>query len=116
MNDLKKRVEAYADWDYNIKIAGPSFTQVTLDDLYPLDWEHINILLLREPENEYDSNAIKVLGNGKVMGYIPKMVAEHLAPQLDSGITFDVRLIYITAGEGRKIKTSKVALRRKSND
>lgn len=115
MNDLKSRVEAYADWDYNIKIAGPSFTQGALDELYPEDWEHINILLLREPENKYDSNAIKVLGNGKAMGYIPKLVAEHLAPQLDSGTEFDVRLIYITAGEGKKIKTSKVAIRRKSN-
>lgn len=115
MNDLKKRVEAYADWDYNIKVAGPSFTQPVLDKLYPLDWEHINILLLREPENEYDSNAIKVLANGEGIGYIPRMVAVPLAQQLDSGVEFDTRLIYITAGEGKKIKTSKVALRRKSN-
>lgn len=117
MNDLKKRVEAYQDWDYNIKIAGPTFAQEALSELYPLEWEHINILLEREPENEYDTNAIKVLANGKKIGYIPRLIAEHFAPLLDSGVEFDVRLIYITAGDRSKhIKTSKVAIRRKSND
>ena len=43
--------------------------------------------LIREPDNYYDSNAIKVMWrNGQhQLGYIPRQLAEHLAPIMDSG-------------------------------
>lgn len=55
-----------------------------------------NILALeREPENEHDSNAIKVLipyfgENLTFLGYIERGVASVIAPQLDEGYTFRV--------------------------
>lgn len=42
--------------------------------------------LAREPDNLYDSNAIKVALFGHfVLGYIPRQLALHLAPLLDEG-------------------------------
>lgn len=46
------------------------------------DWE---IILRREPDNDYDSNAIAVYADGAHGGYIPKDDAETLAPLMDSG-------------------------------
>jgi hypothetical protein len=50
--------------------------------------------LEREPDNEYDPNAIKVLlpvrqGQFKLeLGYIPKEMAARIAPEMDSGRKF----------------------------
>ena len=44
--------------------------------------------LVREPDNKYDSNAIRVQVGGKSMGYIPKETALHLAPIMDAGRKF----------------------------
>ena len=42
--------------------------------------------LVREPDNQYDPNAIKVALFGHfVLGYIPRQLALHLAPLLDEG-------------------------------
>lgn len=44
--------------------------------------------LVREPENEYDYNAVKVVVGSLEMGYLPKMVAANIAPEMDSGKRF----------------------------
>ena len=49
------------------------------------------IRIEREPGNEYDDNAIAVylptrLYQGKQLGYLPREVAEVLAPKLDAGL------------------------------
>ena len=45
--------------------------------------------LVREPENLHDPNAIKVALFGRIfMGYVPKDIAEELAPLMDSGRNF----------------------------
>ncbi|MFS7989060.1 putative HIRAN domain-containing protein [Helianthus anomalus] len=54
-----------------------------------------NVSLCRDPENIKDSNAIKVLledsGCIKVLGYIPRELAEHLSKLMDTfGISFEV--------------------------
>lgn len=43
-------------------------------------------VLEREPENEVDEHAIKVLVNKEHVGYVPAWVAKHLSPELDQGI------------------------------
>ncbi|MCL6271474.1 GIY-YIG nuclease family protein [Sansalvadorimonas sp. 2012CJ34-2] len=44
------------------------------------------ITLIRNPENEHDSNAIQVHASGKMLGHIPRIIAgERLAHILDSG-------------------------------
>lgn len=48
-------------------------------------------ILERDPENQYDANAIKVIYSGEYedhfVGFVAKEVAEELAPLLDSGYT-----------------------------
>jgi hypothetical protein len=51
-------------------------------------------VLTREPQNEYDENAILInlpVRNGKHfldLGYMPRELAAEIAPQIDSGIEF----------------------------
>lgn len=112
-NDLKARVEYFADWDYNIKIAGVSFRQRELGELYEADWNKVQIELEEEPDNQYDPNAIKILASLKHVGYLPAMVAPHVKELLNSGEKFECALVYITSGSrGKGIRTGKIALRR----
>jgi hypothetical protein len=41
--------------------------------------------LRRDPDNEYDPNAIAVYGGGEQFGFVPREIAERLAPELDAG-------------------------------
>ncbi len=47
------------------------------------------LTLVREPDNEADPNAIKIMGNTSVcslqVGYVPRHLAERLAPVMDTG-------------------------------
>jgi len=51
-----------------------------------------SITLVREPENEYDSNAIMVFANGKQVGYIGKDEATLLSPLMDAGVRFEAEV------------------------
>ena len=41
--------------------------------------------LRRDPANEHDANAIEVLAGGDLIGFVPRELAQELAPQLDAG-------------------------------
>ena len=41
--------------------------------------------LRRDRNNEHDPNAIQVLSNGAQLGWVPRELAEELAPKLDAG-------------------------------
>jgi hypothetical protein len=62
-------------------------------------WGHKDIgnyALIREPENEHDSNAIQVSLFGEFyMGYIPKHIASKLAPLMDAGKEFIAEFVQI---------------------
>ena len=46
--------------------------------------------LVREPENPYDPNAIKVTAAGVAfLGYLPREIAAELAPLMDEGMQFN---------------------------
>lgn len=65
-------------------------TAVAADKLGPLTLgEGPTVVLIREPLNPYDANAIEVHVPtvGKV-GHVPKEIAARLAPSLDSGTHF----------------------------
>lgn len=52
--------------------------------------------LERQPDNQWDPNAIKVvLGDGRDIGYIPRVVAAHLARDLDAGMVYDCYISYL---------------------
>lgn len=46
--------------------------------------DKVVIQLEREPQNKYDPNAIKVLADGKQIGYIGKDYSGILAPMMDN--------------------------------
>ena len=57
----------------------------------------VDLLLKREPENAYDSNAIQVLdGKGRQLGYLSRSVCTTLAPIMDNGVEVKCHLEQIT--------------------
>ena len=55
--------------------------------------------LLREPDNEFDANAVKVCRrNGQQIGYLNSNVARTIAPLLDEGETVHVCITDLTGG------------------
>lgn len=62
--------------------------------------------LRREPNNKFDPNAIAVIAYakdaGKVIkvGYIPKELAETIAPKMDDGKKIWVKKFAVTGGSG----------------
>ena len=82
-------------------------TRTLLEKCFIAGWEHHegsaaklevgqSVILSREPDNEYDSNAIKVIAASFMLGYIPKAGGNGaLALLMD---------------EGRKVKAEIVAL------
>jgi len=52
--------------------------------------------MVREPDHPHDKNAIRVALFGLFfMGYIPKDIAAHLAPLMDSGRVFDAEYVCV---------------------
>lgn len=43
------------------------------------------LLLVREPNNQYDKNAVLVVWGNRALGYLPRGLAAKIAPILDSG-------------------------------
>lgn len=61
--------------------------------------------LEREPENEYDPNAIKVLysslgGELEHIGYIQRDIASFVAPWMDDGVEYSVKFLEYQEGRG----------------
>ncbi|WP_332058360.1 HIRAN domain-containing protein [Streptococcus canis] len=50
------------------------------------------VYLEREPNNEFDKNAIKVLINNIHVGYIPKKKAKKIAKLIDNGYNYRAEL------------------------
>jgi len=76
----------------------------------------INVTLEREAGNTYDANAIRVLVNVKNgekyhLGFIPKDLADLLAPIMDKGIQLAARFKGVTGGyEGRENRGALIAI------
>ena len=47
--------------------------------------EFLYFTLVREPDNPYDPNAIKVMLGDNGLGYIPRGVASSISPLMDNG-------------------------------
>lgn len=59
--------------------------------------------LIRDPENEYDPNAIGVYYKNQQCGFIPKDKTANLAIQIDSGKEFEAKVLNIKGGGNYKI-------------
>ncbi len=59
-------------------------------------WEHLRVgeplELLREPDNPYDSNAVRVEWRGRRLGYVPRRENAALAWALDRGMPLRARI------------------------
>lgn len=71
------------------KVVGVSFSDNYPNNIYGLA-QSIAVtgapcILIREPENVHDNNAIRVDANNTTIGHLPKLIALILAPQIDAG-------------------------------
>jgi hypothetical protein len=73
----------------NVKLAGVSFGDAQ-DNIKQFGCQDIgSYALIREPDNHYDPYAIKVsLFDIWFVGYVPKYIAQEIAPLMDEGRTF----------------------------
>ncbi len=92
---------------YMVKIAGVTFEgrQEILSGLFDAQESSaqghgpmLAATLEREPQNQFDSNAIKVVVDGKHIGYVPKYLAAKLAPRMDAGEAYAVTSVEIGGG------------------
>ena len=87
------------------KVSGVTFEkrQEALKHLSKYTRERINVLLVRDINNKYDSNAIKVVvnvdnGRGYTMGFVPKEIAEEVTALIDNGFELLARFRTVTGG------------------
>lgn len=65
------------------KVAGVTFGDA--QQILPNLCAGMDLQFIREPDNQYDTNAIRVECCGSVLGHIKAEVAAKLAPKIDSG-------------------------------
>ncbi len=57
------------------------------------------LVILREPENPYDTNAIRILTqDGRDVGHIRREIAAHIAPLIDAGTKYRCIVTAVTGG------------------
>jgi hypothetical protein len=81
---------------YNVKLAGVSYGD-TQDNIKKFGCKDTGYyILIREPDNPCDPNAISVsLGGAWHLGYVPRRLAKDLAPQMDAGREFDAEFVCV---------------------
>jgi hypothetical protein len=60
--------------------------------------------LVREPENPYDANAVRVEWRGVKLGYVPRRDNAAVARQLDRGTALEARLAGIRENRNRSVR------------
>lgn len=93
MEEELERRNKHMIQNVDLKVVGVTFTNedgssrkeqiLTLAEQYKDNLGGIKIDLVREQENRYDTNAIKVLANDKQIGYLGKEYAAIIAPLMD---------------------------------
>jgi hypothetical protein len=71
------------------KVVGVSFVESYPENIYSLakDTAVMNApcTLVREPDNEFDSNSIRVESHSGLLGRLPRLISLILAPKIDAG-------------------------------
>jgi single-stranded-DNA-specific exonuclease len=57
--------------------------------------------LRREPQNQYDPNAIAIYYGVLPLGYIKKGIAKHIAPLIDAGERYKANIASLTGGDAK---------------
>lgn len=91
-NELNRRKQKMKIQNVDLKVVGVTFTnegtgekrgQIIRELADSKKPEEISIELVREKDNKYDMNAVKVMADGKQIGYIGKEYAAIIAPLMD---------------------------------
>lgn len=53
--------------------------------------------LIREPDNQYDPDAVAILTGGRVVGHVPRALASKLALRMDTGARYTCELTVLVA-------------------
>ena len=69
-------------------LVGSNFRPAECREIVKTLEEGTVLVLERDPQNQYDSNAIKVMYEGNHLGFIPKSDNEALANEMDHGKEF----------------------------
>ena len=93
-----------------VRVVGTTFEnrQERLQFLKQFHLNDLTVTLKREPDNEFDNNAIQIIVHIKpiscrtVIGYLPKELARELSKVIDIGIQVKASLIQIIGGYSYK--------------
>lgn len=110
LSDAFKKAWKRVKLSMTIRAAGTTFgnRQERLQFLKQFPQEDLIVTLEREPNNQYDKNAIRIvvhilsLAKKTVIGYIPKGLTNELAKVLDMGIPVKASLMQIIGGYSYK--------------
>jgi hypothetical protein len=58
------------------------------------------VTLARDYDNTIDRNAIQVLVSGEQLGFLPRPIAQYLAPEMDTGVELDARITTVSRSNG----------------
>ena len=62
--------------------------------------ENTELALVREPENQYDPNAVAVFApDGRQLGYLPSNIAQHVSSNIANGIHYNAYVTKVTGGD-----------------
>ena len=60
--------------------------------------------LVREPDNPYDANAVRVEWRGVMLGYVPRRDNAAVARQMDRGTVLEARLASLHENRNRSVR------------
>lgn len=118
------------DAQFHVKVVAVSFIPAypgnfwMIQDMMEQEGSHaepIKVVLIRNPQNEHDTNAIEVhvpsLGEDGMVGHLMRPLAARIAPEMDSGTEWagSVEAILVTPGQehqpGMLIRLDRVGRR-----
>jgi len=96
---------------FESKVVGVSFAPGYPDNIHTLEkvagrafiegGEGVTATLIRNPNNEFDENAIEVhvsaLGDDSMIGHLPRDLSSKIAPMMDNGLAWDatIKNVYV---------------------
>ena len=60
--------------------------------------------LVREPDNQYDPNAVRIDWRGRKLGYLPRRDNDAVARQLDRGAALEARVAQLKENRNRSVR------------
>jgi single-stranded-DNA-specific exonuclease len=95
---------------FHTKLAGVSFEG--RQDVIAGLRAGVEVRMARQADNPYDGNAIAVHYGQLQLGFISKGIAAHIAPLIDAGVSYRVRVASLTGGTSAKHRGVNVFVER----